>query len=121
MIPTWGVRFAVITLMTFFLFGKIGVAAVPGDEQVVARVNGVNITKGEVRQRVEIYERAHPGLAPGESRVRRASTAAQILVYSVLEEQLAQALGVSVSDAEVETQYNKVRGRQEEGMFTAFL
>lgn len=96
-------------------------AALPDDSQVVARVNGINITKGEVRQRVEIYELAHPGLAPGESRVRRAGIAIQVFIYGVLYEQLARDLGVTVSDADVEAKYAEIRGKQGDQAFTMRL
>lgn len=109
------------TLVGLLMLYGIAPALVPGDNQVVARVNGINITKGEVRRRVEIYERAHPGLAPGESRVRRASIAAQVLVYGVLQEQLAREVGVTVSDSEVAAYYAKMRGKQDERTFATFL
>jgi len=77
-----------IVLMSFLAAGIGWPATPPGDNEVVAKVNGIAITKDQVRQRVDIYERAHPGLAPGESRIRRAGIAAQVLIYAILTEQL---------------------------------
>lgn len=117
----WGIPLAVGALFNLSAMDEAVSAAQPGDDQVVARVNGVTFTKGQVRTRVEIYERAHPGLAPGDARVRRAGIALQVLIYGALEEQLARELGVSVTEAEVEAQYATVRGRQNDQTFMNFL
>ena len=94
---------------------------IPGDDEIVAKVNGIAITKDQVRQRVDTYERAHPGLAPGESRIRRAGIAVQVLVYAILTEQLAREVGVSVSNDEIDAEYAKIRGRVSEATFTMNL
>src|SRR5689334_24573736 len=104
-----------IVLMSFLAAGIGWPATPPGDNEVVAKVNGIAITKDQVRQRVDIYERAHPGLAPGESRIRRAGIAAQVLIYAILTEQLARELGVSVSNDEIDAEYAKTQGRLSDG------
>ena len=115
--------------MAVALFGAIvcsvgvPVSASPpyaADEEIVARVNGITISKGEVRCHVELYERAHPGLAP-EWRGQRALAAARTLADVVLLEELGRELSISVSDAEVETKYAEFRGPTEEGIFQAAL
>lgn len=121
MILLWCVPLAAGVLLSLSTVDEAVSAVQPGDDQVVARVNGVTITKGQVRTRVEIYELAHPGLAPSEARVRRAGIAVQVLIYGALEEQLARELGVSVTEAEVEAQYATVRGRQDDQTFVNYL
>jgi len=106
-----------IVLMSFLAAGIGWPATPPGDNEVVAKVNGIAITKDQVRLRVDIYERAHPGLAPGESRIRRAGIAAQVLIYAILTEQLARELGVSVSNDEIDAEYAKTQGRLSDGNF----
>lgn len=99
-----------------------GISASPsGDDEIVAKVNGTPVTKAEVRQRVDIYERAHPGLAPGEARIRRAGIAVQVLIYAILTEQFARELGVTVSNDDVEAEYAKTRGRLSESTFVSQL
>jgi parvulin-like peptidyl-prolyl isomerase len=122
MIRAGSMKIAVGILVTFLVWpGIASPAAVPGDEEIVAKVNGIAITKGDVRQRVDIYERAHPGLAPGESRIRRAGIAVQVLIYAVLTEQLARELGVTVTKDDIEAEYAKIRGRQSEATFVSQL
>lgn len=108
-------------VMSLVWIGIATSASIPGDDEVVARVNGIGITKADVRQRVDIYERAHPGMAPGESRIRRAGIAAQVHVYAILTEQFARELGVTVSDEEIQAEYVKIRGRLSEAAFVSQL
>jgi len=114
----------------FFALAVAQVAAAPpqaespaesDDAQIVARVNDIPITKGQVRQRVQIYEIAHPGLAPGEARTRRAGVAVQVLVQGVLEELLAKEMGLTVTEAEVEAKYASMKGKQDERTFATML
>ncbi len=95
-------------------------APLSGDGEVVARVNGVEITKGEVRLQTDLYERAHPGLSP-QWRGQRAASAARTLVENVLLEELGRQLNVRVSEPEVEAKYAEFKGATEEGIFQGLL
>src|SRR2546423_182896 len=81
--------------------GSVTVASTQGDDEIVARVNAVAITKGEVRTHLEMYERAHPGLPSGKAREARAAVALQTLIDNVLKAQVAREMGLSISDEEV--------------------
>src|SRR5205807_2309340 len=82
--------------------GSATEASDPGDEEIVARVNGIAITKGDVRTHVGMYERAHPGLPSGKARQSRARAALQTLMDNVLKEQVAREMGISISNEQVE-------------------
>jgi parvulin-like peptidyl-prolyl isomerase len=101
--------------------GTVTVASNPGDEEVVARVNGVAITKGDVRIHLELYERAHPGLAPGKARQTRARTALQSLMANVLRAQVAREMGTSISDEEVEAAVKEQQGKTDDALFATML
>jgi len=101
--------------------GSVTAASNPGDEEIVARVNGVAITKADVRIHVEMYERAHPGLPPGKAREARARTALQSLINNVLQEQVAREMGLSVSDEEVEAAVKEQQGKTDDVSFAAML
>src|SRR5438876_2388182 len=101
--------------------GSVTVASNPGDDEIVARVNAVAITKGDVRIHVEMYERAHPGLPPGKAREARARTALQTLIANVLQEQVAREMGISVSDEEVEAAVKERQGKTDDASFAAML
>jgi parvulin-like peptidyl-prolyl isomerase len=116
---------AAMPLLMSLVWAGPGLSASPpsvtGDEEVVAKINGIPITKGDVRKRVDIYERAHPGLAPGESRIRRAKIAVQVYIYAALTEQFARELGVTVSNDEIDAEYAKARGKMSEATFVSQL
>src|SRR5438132_6000530 len=101
--------------------GSVTAASNPGDDEVVARVNGVAITKGDVRIHVEMYERAHPGLPAGKAREARARAALQTLIANVLQEQVAREMGISVSDEEVEAAVKERQGKTDDELFAAML
>jgi len=92
-----------------------------GDEEIVARVNAVAITKGDVRIHVEMYERAHPGLSPGKARQSRARAALQSLMDNVLKAQVAREMGLSVSNEEVEAAVKEQQGKTDDASFAATL
>jgi len=115
-------RLSVAGLVLLLLaVGSVTAASDPGDEGIVARVNGVVITKGDVRIHVEMYERAHPGLPPGKARDARARTALQTLIANVLQEQLAREMGISISDEEVEAAVKERQGKTDDASFAAML
>src|SRR5438132_2639580 len=101
--------------------GTVTVASNPGDDEIVARVNAVAITKGDVRIHVDMYELAHPGLPPGKARQTRARTALQSLINNVLKEQVARELGLSISNEEVEAAVKEQQGKTEDALFAATL
>jgi len=101
--------------------GTVTEASDPGDDEIVARVNSVAITKGDVRTHMEMYERAHPGLPSGKARQARAAVALQSLINNVLKAQVARELGLSVSNEEVEAAVKAQQGKTEDGLFAATL
>jgi len=117
---THGLSVAGLVLLLLAV-GSVTAASNPGDDEVVARVNGVAITKGDVRIHVEMYERAHPGLPPGKAREARARTALQTLIANVLQEQVAREMGISVSDEEVEAAVKERQGKTDDASFAAML
>ena len=101
--------------------GSATEASNQGDDELVARVNAVAITKGDVRIHVDMYERAHPGLPPGKARQTRARTALQSLINNVLKEQVARELGLSISNEEVEAAVKEQQGKTDDALFAATL
>src|SRR5436309_13049140 len=101
--------------------GSATEASNQGDDELVARVNAVAITKGDVRIHVGMYERAHPGLPSGKARQSRARTALQSLINNVLKEQVAREMGLSVSNEEVEAAVKEQQGKTEDAIFAATL
>src|SRR6266852_3076419 len=101
--------------------GSATEASNPGDDEIVAKVNSVAITKGDVRIHMEMYERAHPGLPSGKARQTRARTALQSLINNVLKEQVAREMGRSISDEEVEAAIKEQQGKTEDALFAATL
>src|SRR3989475_12270944 len=117
---THGLSVAGLVLLLLAV-GSVTAASNPGDDEIVARVNEVVITKGDVRIHVEMYERAHPGLPPGKAREARARTALQTLVANVLQEQVAREMSISVSDEEVEAAVKERQGKTDDASFAALL
>jgi len=101
--------------------GSATEASNPGDDEIVARVNEVAITKGDVRTHVEMYERAHPGFSPGKARQTRARTALQSLINNVLKEQVAREMGLTISNEEVEAAVKEQQGKTDDALFAATL
>src|SRR5438309_4267795 len=101
--------------------GSATEASDPGDEEIVARVNGIAITKGDVRTHVGMYERAHPGLPSGKARQSRARAALQTLMDNVLKEQVAREMGISISNEEVEAAVKEQQGKTDDALFAAML
>lgn len=112
-------------LAAIILAGVVAAAgpvdANPGDEEIVAKVNGVVITKGEVRTQVTLYERAHPGLPGGASRLNRAKSAASVLVENVLKEEVARDLGIVITDADVDAAIKERQGKTSDAMYGTML
>jgi len=102
--------------------GSATVASTPGDEDIVARVNDIAITKGEVRIHLDMYERAHgAGLPSGKARLTRTRTALRALIDNVLRGQVAREMGLSVSDEEVEAAVKERQGKHDDATFALML
>jgi parvulin-like peptidyl-prolyl isomerase len=101
--------------------GSVTAASNPDEEQIVARVNRVAITKGDVRTHLEMYERAHPGLPSGKARETRATVALQALMDNVLRGQVAREMGISISDEEVEAAVKEQQGKTDDASFAVML
>jgi len=109
-------------MLLFLALGHAAGVNTPGDDEIVARVNGVAITKADVRMHLEIYERAHgPGLPSGKARLGRTRTAVNALINNVLRAEVAKKMGISVSDEEVEAAFRKKQGQTDEAVFAMML